>query len=112
MTNPDQERLLRQEVQELTEMLRTDRILESLRNALASEGLSYNEVLLAGFLESENWNEWGAIVTKEGKVFRYERDTRPEAAAEFRVFNRVKNIERYIRDWHPAVQVALQMVAE
>ena len=87
MADKDRETLLRQEVEELTEMLRTEPGWKDLRKVLANAGIAYNEVLLAGFFESEDWREWGAIVTKEGKVYRYERNTKPKAPAEFKYFS-------------------------
>lgn len=112
MTDYNEDKLLRQEVEELTELLRTSPRWKDLRDILAKTGFSCNDVLLAGLFESEDWLEWGAIVTKQGKVYRYERNTKPMTPAEFNYFKCVRNIEKFAREWHPAVKVALQMVSE
>lgn len=106
------EQLLEQEVHELTEMLRTDPILEGLRQALSKRGFAYSDVLLAGFMESEDERERGAIVSKSGEVYKYERETSANAPTEFKTFSRVKNVDRLIRDEFEAVRVALQMVKD
>ena len=67
--------LLRLEVEELTEMLRTDDVVEALRTSLRDRGLVIDDLLLAGFVEDEDEREWGAIVTKTGTIFLYERST-------------------------------------
>ncbi|PYQ02730.1 MAG: hypothetical protein DMF82_15220 [Acidobacteria bacterium] len=67
--------LLRLEVEELTEMLRTDDVVEALRTSLRDRGLVIDELLLAGFVEDEDEREWGPIVTKTGTIFLYERST-------------------------------------
>jgi len=67
--------LLRLEVEELTEMLRTDDVVEALRTSLRDRGLVIDDLLLAGFVEDEDEREWGPIVTKTGTIFLYERST-------------------------------------
>ena len=105
------EHLLEQEVQELTGMLRADPAWENLRQALTVKGFAAAEVLLAGFMEDEEGGEYGAIVTKSGEVYEYERDTRPNALIDFKRFNRVEDVGKLIRDMYPAVEVALRRVA-
>ncbi len=102
--------LLEQEVDELTEMLRNDASWEGLRNALAMRGFAADEVLLAGFMEDEADGEYGAIVTRSGQVYEYERDTGRNAPAGFTRFERVVDASKLSRDAYPAVEVALRRV--
>ena len=67
--------LLRQEVEELTQLLREDEAWQDLRTALQSKGLSSDRVILAGFMEDEDANEFGVIVTHTLETFEYQRNT-------------------------------------
>jgi hypothetical protein len=101
--------LLQEEVQELTDLLRNDPEWEGLRKAFAQKGFSINEVLLAGFLEDEEWGEYGAFVTMAGDVYEYKRNTNPGASFEFTKLRRVKNPSKAIEKY-PAVEAAVRMV--
>jgi hypothetical protein len=79
--NSEESRNLRLEVEELTAILRSAETLRGLREALLAEGLSPEAVLLAGFVEDEEENECGAIVTPDGRVYTYERSTASSNAA-------------------------------
>ena len=104
-----EERLLRQDVEELTEMLRTAPVLESLRQALRSYSFDPGNLLLAGFLEDEEENEYGAFVTPSGEVFEYERRTAFEAPCGFTSIIRVHDVQRLVTQRYPAVRVALTL---
>lgn len=107
----NREDLLEQEVDELTEMLRSDPSWEDLRKALSMRGFAADEVLLAGFMEDEENGEYGAIVTRSGQVYEYERDTGCDAPAGFKRFERVADPSKLSREAYPAVEVALRRVA-
>ncbi len=98
--------LLRQEVAELTELLRTDPVLEALRDALRSKGFHAEQVMLAGFVEDEEEHEWGAIITGDGRVFLYERETRADSSG-FVSFEESSDVSTAIQ-LYPAVRVALE----
>lgn len=100
------------DIQELTDLLRTAPSFKELRGALATKGFSATDVLLAGYLEDEYWNEYGAIVTKAGEVYDFKKSTRPPAPLKFKKFNQVKDVDTYIQEFFHAVQRALQLIAE
>ena len=70
---PDQRRLYRQEVEELTAFLRGDPAWEALRRALRRRRVSSSFALLAAFTEDEFGVEYGALVTAGGRVIEYSR---------------------------------------
>ena len=69
-SDPD---LLRQEVAELTELVRSDPDWADLREVLRVNGLSPAEVILASFCEDEQGHECGLLVTPRGEIIEYER---------------------------------------
>jgi hypothetical protein len=99
---------LRQDVKELTALLRDDPVLEGLREALRANGFEPNEVLLAGFMEDEEENEYGAFVTPAGGVFEYERRTASSAPKVFTSLVRVRDVQDLINHRYPAIRVALE----
>ncbi len=70
---PDQQRLYRQEVEELTALLRGDPTWEALRRALRRRQVSPGATLLAAFAEDEYGVEHGVLVTAGGRVIEYSR---------------------------------------
>lgn len=84
MTDSEQDReLLRQEVEELTDLLRHDAQWLDLRSTLGSKQLDPERVLLATFYEDEDENEYGIFVTDDRRVFEFKRSTRPGAKPRF-----------------------------
>jgi hypothetical protein len=76
--------LLRQEVQELTDLLRSGHNWETLRVALKSQGLRPVDVLLISFQEDETGGEYGAFVrVRDRAIFEYQRSTDPAAQGVF-----------------------------
>ena len=67
---------LRLEVEELTELLRTDRSLADLRAALTTRHLRPEDVVLGGLTESEEETMWGVFVNRAGEctVFKILRN--------------------------------------
>ena len=107
MTNLDKN-LLKQEVEELTELLRNDPNWSDLRKALLDKNLNPDNVLLARFLEDEEENEFGAIITQDGKVYEYERNTSSENY-KFSKWQLVENINELLNTFE-AVRIAIKMV--
>jgi hypothetical protein len=108
--NKKEDTLLKQEVEELTEMLLHDNVLEGLRMAIREKGMSPADMLLAGFIEDEEEREYGALVTKDGKVFEYERSTHLGKSG-FDLFIEINNITLAI-EHYPAVRIALLLVQD
>ncbi len=107
-TTQDRELLL--DVEELTAMLRDDPVLERLREALIDNGLQPGATLLVGFLESERYEEWGVLVSKDGRVFEYERDTEPGARG-FKKFAEVRDLADTLKTF-PAGEVGLRLARQ
>lgn len=101
------ESLLRQEVLELTSMLKDEEGFADVRCLLAENGLDPAAVRLAGFLEDEEGWEGGVIVTAQRYVYVYERNSDS---------NDVERWERVadpssLLDTYPAVLIALEMTS-
>jgi hypothetical protein len=99
--------LLRQEVEELTQLLREDAAWGDLRSALESKGLSSDRVVLAGFMEDEEANEFGVIVTDTLETFEYQRDTSGDSDC-FVVWRAVAN-PRELLGTFPAVEYGREL---
>ena len=102
--------LYRQEVLELTELLRHDEDWEDLRDVLAENGFNLAEILLVSFMEDDYENEYGVIVTKDIKISEYSRFTGnlDNNAQDFKVkdiTNQVDEIANY-----PQVPIAIDMI--
>lgn len=69
------DRLDRQEIEELTGLLRFDPDWADLRDVLSRQGLDPAHILLAAFCEDEYGHEYGVVVTPEAKVYEYARRT-------------------------------------
>jgi hypothetical protein len=103
-----EEELLRQEVRELTELMRVGPGFGDFRNALTAAGIAPENCLLAGFVEDEEENEFGALVTVDGRIFVYERNTAAGASG-FKGFKEMPD-PREAAELYPAVEVALSML--
>jgi hypothetical protein len=79
--------LLRQEVTELTELLRHNAKWADLRAALRTKNLSPEDLILAGFFEDADGNEFGVIITSKEELVEYERKTdgRPDEFTKWRI---------------------------
>jgi arginine decarboxylase-like protein len=97
--------LLKQEVVELTEMLRSEEVLEDLRALLHGSGINPQKVLLAGFLENADGFEGGVLITEEREIFNFERTVTQSG---FSVFQSVDDAT-VLFDTYPALPVALDM---
>ncbi len=83
--------VLLEEVSELTELLRCDPGFANIREALRKMGLDPHQCILGGFMESEDCEEWGLIVTPDEKQFEYYLVNEPQQDPT--EFNKVKYFE-------------------
>jgi hypothetical protein len=100
-------KVLKQEVNELTSLLRNDKEWKGLREALQEKGFDADRIVLAGFMEDSDENEFGVVITDELKVFEYKRNTSEESGqiVEWRL---VKDVNGLL-DTFPAVIVGLEI---
>ena len=61
-----------QEVDELTELFRTDQDLADIRKLVSVHGLNPNELLLVGWMEGEVHEEYACFATLSGELIDYE----------------------------------------
>ena len=99
--------LLKQEVEELTELLRHEEVLGDLRALLRKRGQEPAELLLAGLIENAEGSEGDVIVTPNGEVFEFERNVRQ--AEGFSHWGKITDISELVAKY-PAILVALQMI--
>lgn len=102
--------LYRQEVLELTELLREDEDWKDLRDILIKKGFVLNEIVLAAFMEDDEENEYGVIVTPNMKVSEYSRSTK-EGENNIEHFS-IKDIssKKNEIDKYPQIYVAIDMI--
>lgn len=100
--------LLRQEVEELTELLREDPAWEDLRRALREKDVAPENLVLAGFFEDEDEHEFGAIVTAAGRIFQFQRSSAAGSSGFLEWVER--NNPEVLLDTFPAVVEALSIV--
>jgi hypothetical protein len=66
------EEQLRQEVRELTDLLRTGASFADLRDLLATRGHHPSQTLLAGLIEGEDEHQYGVLITVGMELIRFE----------------------------------------
>jgi hypothetical protein len=66
------EKLLQQEVRELTDLLREEDSLAGLRAALAARGALASETILLGLFASEDESQYGVVLTASRECVRFE----------------------------------------
>ncbi len=69
------EELYKQEIIELTELLNEDEEWEDLKNILIQAKIDLNMIVLVSFMEDDEENEYGVIVSKDLKVCKFVRKT-------------------------------------
>ncbi len=102
-----EEKLLRQEVDELTAMLRGEKQFSKLRKALAVRGIDVSRSVLGGFFEDEEGGEYGLIVTKD-KAVSFKRNTNSNKIEEWREAVDASEFSKRFR----AAKVAQQIINE
>ena len=102
--------LYKQEILELTELLRSDEDWEDLRNILIENGANLEQIALVSFIEDEEENDYGVIVTKDIKIIKYLRTTQngKNKGDNFKlkdITNEKEEINKY-----PQIYVAIDMI--
>jgi hypothetical protein len=106
MSDDDDEReLLRQEIEELTDLLRNDETWQNLRTILRAKGFDPQTTLLVSFMEDDDDQELGVLVTAAGRVIEYQRSTTSDDPATFAGVDITDDLER-LEDY-PQVAIAL-----
>lgn len=102
--------LYKQEITELTELLNVDEEWDDLRSILIQAGIDLSTIILVSFMEDDEENEYGVIVSKDLKVSKYIRKTQIEK-------NNIDNFEivditneKDEIDKYPQVSVAIDMI--
>jgi hypothetical protein len=67
---------LRQEVTELTELMREDSDFADIRTILSAQGLPPGETLLAGLISGEDDRQHGVLIADAGQCVLFETDAR------------------------------------
>ena len=110
MSKPDAVSLLRQEIKELADLLRTDPDRESLRATLRSRQLKPDDVLLVSFHEDETDGEYGTFVTvRERRIFEYKRSTARSAPHVFSLWRELAASDQTLVEY-PQVSEASRML--
>lgn len=104
--------LYQQEVEELTEFVRTDDDWADLRNILIEKQFNIPDTLLVAFAEDEGEMEYGVLVTRGKKVFEYSRSTADgrNNASNFKT-SELTDLNNAF-DKHPQVKIAFKMIEE
>jgi RIO-like serine/threonine protein kinase len=66
------EALLKDEVVELTDLMRRDDSFEALRSILMSKGLHVRETILAGLIDSEDMSQYGVLLTRDARLVLFD----------------------------------------
>ena len=66
--------LLRQEIEELTTALKNKRDFKELKQCLKEKGIKADDLILAGFMEDEYLNQYGAIITPALEIIDFQID--------------------------------------
>lgn len=111
MANID-ESLYRQEVEELTDFVRSDANWTDLRGILIEKGFNPFDILLVSFIEDENEMEYGIIVKNDKKVFEYSRSTAEgkNNINYFEILEITDNNDVIVQ--YPQIEVAFKMIDE
>lgn len=104
MSGDSQSKLLTQEVEELTVLLREDQAFEDLRNVLLSRGISVADTLLGGLIEGEDESRYGVFVLRDGECVVFDQD----ATGDIRRWESVQDIGLLGNDFK-AIRVALSI---
>lgn len=105
VNDENEDDLLRQEIEELTDMLRNDETWANLRTILRAKGFDPQTTLLVSFMEDDEDREFGVLVTADGRVLEYQRDTATDDAASFEATD-ITNVPGRLEDY-PQVPIAL-----
>lgn len=102
--------LYKQEIMELTELLNEDEQWEDLKSILIEAKFDISTIALVSFMEDDDENEYGVIVSKELKIHKYERKTQ-EGKNNIDNFNMVNITEcKDELDKYPQIAIAIDMI--
>lgn len=102
--------LYKQEVLELTDLLMNEENWSDLRDVLTNKEFKLKEIALVSFMEDDEENEYGVIVTKDERVIEYVRSTaNGQNSADYLKFRDITNSKEEIGNY-PQVQVAFEMI--
>jgi hypothetical protein len=73
------DQLLVQEVEELTSFIRETGEWTVIRELIRAGGFDPDQDLLAAFMEGEEGEEWGVVVTRQKRFFEWFRNTDDES---------------------------------
>ena len=107
MTKQWPDSVLLEELGELTVAFRTDPYFEFLRELLASQDVMPDRCMLAGFMESEEGEEWGLVVRPDFTSFEYHRDNEAEESSEIEILREFDDPEEAAK-FFPAARVVAQ----
>lgn len=102
--------LYKEEILELTELLRNDEEWTDIREILIKKGFDLNKIVLVSFMEDELENEYGVIVTNDMIIYEYKRSTQ---RGENHIDSfKIKDItdDKNGRDNYPQIPVAINML--
>lgn len=100
--------LYKEEIFELTQLLRNDEDWGELRCILTQKGFVLSHIALVEFMEDQEENEYGVIVTKDMKVSEYWRLTKDNNIHSF-IFKDITNDSGKINKY-PQIYVAINMI--
>ena len=102
--------LYKEEILELTELLRDDEEWTDIREILIKKGFDLHKIVLVSFMEDEVENEYGVIITNDMIIYEYERSTQrgknPMDSFKIKDITDDKNE----RDNYPQISVAINMI--
>lgn len=101
------------EVEELTDLVRNDENWADIREILIDVGFDPQQIVMAGFAESDDEREFGIFISKSDlKVFEYERSTVEEEnnSKHINIFDRTGSEDFYSQQ--PHIKVALEMIGK
>ncbi len=104
------EELYKQEIIELTELLNKDEDWEDLKNILIQAKIDLNMIVLVSFMEDDEENEYGVIVSKDLKISEYVRKTQEgkNNIENFKMVDITENEEELNK--YPQIAIAIDMI--
>jgi hypothetical protein len=111
MTSGSTDSLLRQEVQELTQLLRSDPAWEDLRGALSTAGFTSAQVVLLAFYEDETGHEYGLLLTAASEFMEFKRSTSIHPEPAFAML-RVVSFTSDLSTQYPTASVGLAVLRD
>ncbi|PUA29849.1 MAG: hypothetical protein B0W54_04660 [Cellvibrio sp. 79] len=103
----------KEEIKELTELVRSDDDWSDIRNILNEVGFMSGEIVMAGFAENEDEREFGIFINKADlKVYEYERSTADGENNSKNIYLYEKTGDRVFYAQQPHIELALEMISK